>query len=47
MRLSSIVEETVKLIRATIPTTISITVDVASESKVILADPVPRYSRSS
>jgi len=39
LRVSSVVEETVKLIRATIPTTIVIRVDVMSESKLIFADP--------
>jgi PAS domain S-box-containing protein len=37
--LSSIVKETVKLIRATTPTTISIRVNAFSESGLILADP--------
>ena len=39
LSLSSIVKETVKLIRATTPTTITITVDAPSESGMILADP--------
>ncbi len=39
LSLSSIVKETVKLIRATTPTTISIKVDAPSESGLILADP--------
>ena len=40
LRVSNIVEETVSLVRATIPTTISIRVHVVSESRPILADPV-------
>ena len=39
LSLSSIVKETVDLIRATTPTTISIKVDTLSESGLILADP--------
>ena len=39
LRLSSIVKETVKLIRATTPTTISIKVNAMSESDLILGDP--------
>jgi PAS domain S-box-containing protein len=39
LRLSGIVAETVKLIRATIPATISIRVKTLSESGLILADP--------
>jgi PAS domain S-box-containing protein len=39
LSLSTIVKETVKLIRATTPTTISIKVDTGSESGPILADP--------
>ena len=39
LSLSSIVKETVKLIRATTPTTITIKVDTLRESGVILADP--------
>ena len=39
LSLSSIVEETVKLIRAATPTTITIKVDTLRESGVILADP--------
>ena len=39
LSLSSIVKETVDLIRATTPTTISITVNTRSESGLILADP--------
>ena len=39
LRLSSIVKETVKLLRATTPTTISIRVNAMSESGLILADP--------
>ena len=38
--ISSIVKESVKLLRAAIPTTISISVNVRSESGLILADPV-------
>ena len=37
--LSSIVKETVKLVRATTPATISIRVNALSESGLILADP--------
>ncbi len=40
LRLSSIVKESVKLLRASIPSTISIRVGVKSESGVILGDPV-------
>jgi PAS domain S-box-containing protein len=40
LSLSSIVKETAKLIRASIPTTISIRVNAKSESGFILADPV-------
>jgi signal transduction histidine kinase/ActR/RegA family two-component response regulator len=40
LRLSSILKETVKLLRASIPTTISISANVKSESGVILGDPV-------
>jgi PAS domain S-box-containing protein len=40
LRLSNIVKENAKLLRASIPTTISINVKVTSESGVILADPV-------
>jgi PAS domain S-box-containing protein len=40
LRISSIVKESVKLLRASIPTTISISVNVRSESGLILADPV-------
>ncbi len=40
LRLSSIVEETVKLLRASIPTTITIRDSVKSKSGVILGDPV-------
>ena len=39
LALSSIVSETIKLVRATTPTTISIRVDTLSESGLILADP--------
>ena len=39
LRVSSIVNETVKLIRATTPTTISIEVNTISESDLILGDP--------
>ncbi|MGD0663199.1 MAG: PAS domain S-box protein [Syntrophorhabdales bacterium] len=39
LRVSSIVKETVKLIRATTPTTISIKVNTMSESDLILGDP--------
>jgi len=39
LRVSSIVEESVKLIRATTPTTISIKVNTLSESGLILGDP--------
>ncbi|MGD0231173.1 MAG: PAS domain S-box protein [Syntrophorhabdales bacterium] len=39
LSLSSIVKESVKLVRATTPTTISIKVDTLSESGLILADP--------
>ncbi len=39
LSLSNIVKETVKLIRATTPTTIDIRVDTLSESGLILADP--------
>ncbi len=39
LRLSSIVEETIRLIRATTPTTIDIRVNVESESGMILGDP--------
>jgi PAS domain S-box-containing protein len=39
LRVSSIVKETVKLIRATTPTTISIKVNTISESDLILGDP--------
>jgi PAS domain S-box-containing protein len=39
LSLSAIVEETVQLIRATTPTTISIKVDILKESGLILADP--------
>ena len=40
LRLSSIVKESAKLLRASIPTTISININVVSESGLILADPV-------
>ncbi len=40
VRVSDIIEETVKLLRASIPTTISISVNVRSESGLIMADPV-------
>lgn len=40
LRISSIVKESVKLLRASIPTTISINVNILSESALILADPV-------
>jgi PAS domain S-box-containing protein len=40
LQLSSIVKESAKLLRASIPTTIGINVSVASESGLILADPV-------
>jgi signal transduction histidine kinase len=40
LRISSIVKDSVKLLRASIPTTISINVNVRSESGLILADPV-------
>jgi PAS domain S-box-containing protein len=40
LQLSSIVEESINLLRATIPTTISINVNVRSESAFILADPI-------
>jgi len=40
LRLSDIVKETARLLRATTPTTISIRVNVKSESGVILGDPV-------
>ncbi|MGD0231215.1 MAG: response regulator [Syntrophorhabdales bacterium] len=40
LRLSSIVKETVKFLRASTPSTIDIRVDVKSESGVILGDPV-------
>jgi CheY-like chemotaxis protein len=39
LRVSSIVKETVRLIRATTPTTIGITVNTLSESDLILGDP--------
>jgi PAS domain S-box-containing protein len=39
LRVSTIVKETVKLIRATTPTTISIKVNTVSESDLILGDP--------
>ncbi len=39
LRLSSIVKESVKLLRASIPSTVSIRVSVKSESGVILGDP--------
>ncbi len=39
LRVSGIVKETVKLIRATTPSTIGIRVDAASESALILGDP--------
>ena len=39
LRLSSIVKETVKFLRASTPTTISIKVDAKSESGLILGDP--------
>ena len=39
LSLSSIVKETVKLVRATTPTTISIKVDTLSESGLILGRP--------
>jgi PAS domain S-box-containing protein len=39
LRVSSIVKETVKFIRATIPATISIRVNILSESDLIFADP--------
>jgi CheY-like chemotaxis protein len=40
LRLSSIVKESAKLLRASIPTTITMNVNVMSESGLILADPV-------
>ncbi len=40
LRLSGIVEETVRLLRASIPSTVSIKVSVKSESGVIMGDPV-------
>ena len=40
LRMSSIIKESVKLLRSSIPTTISIGVNVMSESALILADPV-------
>ena len=40
LQLSSIVKESVRLLRASIPTTISIRTNVRSESGVILGDPV-------
>ncbi len=40
LRLSSVVEETVKLLRASIPTTITIRDNVKNKSGVILGDPV-------
>jgi PAS domain S-box-containing protein len=40
VRLSIIIEESLKLLRASIPTTISINVNVRSESALILADPI-------
>ncbi len=40
LQLSSIVKETMKLLRASIPTTISIKVEVRSESGLILGDPI-------
>jgi PAS domain S-box-containing protein len=40
LRLSSIIKESVKLLRASIPSTISIDVNVMSESALIMADPV-------
>jgi PAS domain S-box-containing protein len=40
LRLSSIVKESAKLLRASIPTTITMNVNVMSESAFILADPV-------
>ena len=39
LRLISIVKETVRLLRASIPTTISIRVDAQNESELILGDP--------
>ena len=39
LQLSSVIKETVKLLRASIPTTISIRLNVKSESGVILGDP--------
>lgn len=40
LRLSSVIRETVKLLRASIPTTVSINVDVRSEPGLIIGDPV-------
>jgi PAS domain S-box-containing protein len=40
LRVSSIIKESVNLLRAAMPTTISINVNVRSESALILADPV-------
>ena len=40
LRLSGIVKETVRLLRASIPSTVSIKVSVKSESGVIMGDPV-------
>jgi PAS domain S-box-containing protein len=40
LRLSSIIKESVKLLRASIPSTISIDVNVMSESALTMADPV-------
>jgi PAS domain S-box-containing protein len=40
LRLSSMIKETIQLLRASIPTTISIRVEVKGESGMILADPV-------
>jgi PAS domain S-box-containing protein len=40
LRMASIVDETVKLLRASIPTAISINLNVRSESGLILADPI-------
>jgi PAS domain S-box-containing protein len=40
LRLSSIIKESVKLLRASIPTTVSIAVNLRNESGLILGDPV-------
>lgn len=40
LRLSSIIKECLRLLRASVPTTVSIRLDVESESGVILGDPI-------